>query len=50
MIIRTLAALAVAAAGFGAGPAAAQMAKNDYAKPETWLCWPARRATRAPWT
>ena len=42
MITRILAALAVAAAGLTAAPASAQRPKNDYSKPEVWLCWPGK--------
>lgn len=39
-----LAVLALAAAGLMAAPAVAQTtyAKNDYAKPAAWLCWPGK--------
>ncbi|MBL8555183.1 MAG: DUF3089 domain-containing protein [Phenylobacterium sp.] len=36
------AAAAVGAALFAGGPAAAQMAQNDYGKPDAWLCWPGK--------
>lgn len=48
MTVRTIATLALGAAmGLLAGAAAAQPAsnsypKNDYAKPEAWLCWPGK--------
>jgi hypothetical protein len=40
--IRILAAASLGATLLAGGPAAAQMAKNDYAKPEAWLCWPGK--------
>lgn len=42
-MFRSLAILALATAGLAA-PAAAQTTypKNDYAKPEAWLCWPGK--------
>src|SRR5258708_35676526 len=43
---KLLSALALSAgfvmAGFGAQAQAAPMAKNDYSKPEAWLCWPGK--------
>ncbi|WP_068875626.1 MULTISPECIES: DUF3089 domain-containing protein [unclassified Phenylobacterium] len=44
MTLRSLAILALAATGLTALPAAAQTTypKNDYAKPEAWLCWPGK--------
>lgn len=41
---RILTTLALGAAlGLGGGSASAQtLAKNDYAKPEAWLCWPGK--------
>jgi DUF3089 family protein len=41
---RTLAALAIGAVGLMAGAAQAQTApaKNDYANPASWLCWPGK--------
>lgn len=44
MTARMFATLALGAVlGLGAGAAHAQpLAKNDYAKPETWLCWPGK--------
>src|SRR4029453_6549465 len=44
MVRRTLAALAIGAAGLMAGAAQAQTApaKNDYANPASWLCWPGK--------
>lgn len=44
MTARIFATLALGAVlGLGAGGAHAQaLAKNDYAKPETWLCWPGK--------
>jgi len=44
MIGRTLAALAIGAVGLVAGAAQAQTApaKNDYASPASWLCWPGK--------
>lgn len=39
---RILAAAALGAALLAAGPASAQMARNDYSKPEAWLCWPGK--------
>src|SRR5688500_5476684 len=44
MTARNLAILALAAAGLTALPAAAQTTypKNDYAKPDAWLCWPGK--------
>jgi hypothetical protein len=43
MTARILAALAVGAALSMGGAAQAQApAKNDYAKPEAWLCWPGK--------
>ncbi len=43
-MIKTLAAMAVGAAlAMGAGSASGQdLPKNDYSKPETWLCWPGK--------
>lgn len=45
MTIRPLAALSLATLlGLSAAPASAQVptTKNDYAKPEAWLCWPGK--------
>ena len=44
MTARIFATLALGAVlGLGAGAAHAQaLGKNDYAKPETWLCWPGK--------
>ena len=44
MIGRTLVVLALGAMGLMAGAAQAQtaLAKNDYAKPDAWLCWPGK--------
>src|SRR3954465_2467632 len=43
MIGKTLVALAFGASvGLSAAGAQAQMTKNDYSKPETWLCWPGK--------
>lgn len=44
MTTSKLAMLALAAAGLAAAPASAQTTypKNDYAKPEAWLCWPGK--------
>lgn len=44
MSIRNRAVLALAAAGLMTAPAVAQTAypKNDYAKPDAWLCWPGK--------
>lgn len=41
MIARLFAATAIAGAMLAA-PAAAQLAKNDYGKPDAWLCWPGK--------
>lgn len=44
MTLRSLAILALAATGLTALPAVAQTTypKNDYTKPEAWLCWPGK--------